>query len=340
MGAGLTRTELRQLLASWCQSDSLGERGFADLTATIDFLEVALFSDYEVTDVGEHGQFGLRLARWLASASSEADRQNLFIMLRFLIFIGRDEMKAASLTAYSKNTAHWLLSTSDISIFDPAARSRLEQGYSEIAFTELTDSFELGKFLRRNNVHGGNVRYTWEQHLDNWSISDFIYTVMDRGNKTRIVLLEDFVGSGSQVEKALHLCCGISKYIPELKVLFCPMIICPEGKRMANSLQRQYTCLTYSPVLEIPKEHFITPTYMADERPEYDAIRQTLIAVHGKVKGTPGSWLQESSAFGYRDTGAILVKYDNCPDNSVPALHRQSNLGWSPLFYRNSREPI
>ncbi|MCD2178226.1 phosphoribosyltransferase-like protein [Rhizobium sp. C1] len=336
----MTRTELRQLLSSWCQSDNMGERGFADLTANVDFLEVALFSDYEVTDVGEHGQFGLRLARWLASASSEADQQNLFLMLRYLIFVGRDEMKAASLTAYSKNTAHWLLSTSDISIFDPGARSRLEQSYNQIAFTELTDSFGLGNFLRWNNVHGGNVRYTWEQHLENWSISDFIFSVMDKGNKDRIVLLEDFVGSGSQVENAIRLCCEINNYIPELKVLFCPLIICPKGKAMAIDLQRIYPCLTYSPVLEIPQEHFISPEYVADERPEYDAIRQTLKAIHGKVKGTPGSWLQQTSAFGYRDTGAIFVKYDNCPDNSVPALHRQSDLGWSPLFYRNSREPI
>lgn len=336
----MTRTELRQLLASWCHSDHGGHRGFADLTATIDFLEVALYSDYEVTDVGQHGQFGLRLARWLSSATNEDDQKNLFLMLRYLIYIGREEMKSASLTAFSKNTANWILETTNISIFDRGARAEIQKAYSEIAFTELTDSFGLGNFLRWNNVHGGNVRYTWEQHLEDWTPSAFMMNVLDKGNKNRIVLLEDFVGSGSQVEKALHLCCSLQHYNPEIKVLFCPLVICPEGKKMATKLQLQYSCLSYSPVLEIPQEHFISPTFDPNERAEYDNIRKTLISVHHRVKGTPGSWMQQTPPFGYRNTGAMIVKFDNCPDNSVPALHRQSDLGWSPLFFRNSREPI
>lgn len=334
----MTRTELRHLLSTWCQADSVGKQGLADLKATIDFLEVALFSDYQVTKVGGHGEFGFRLAKWLASAPTEDHQKNLFLMLRYLIFLGPHEMHSASLTAYSKNTAQWILNTSDISVFDGDAKLKIEKAYSEIAFTELTDSFGLGNFLRWNNVHGAYSRYTWEQHKTNWDPLEFIKDVLNGGKKNRIVLLEDFVGSGSQVEEALHLCCKLVAFIPSIKVLFCPMVICPEGRDMALQMQRRYPCLTYSPVLEIPPEHFISPTYSPDERPEYDAIRGTLQAVHDKVKGTPGSWKQQTSAFGYRNTGAILVKHDNCPDNTVPALHRKSDLGWSPLFYRTSRE--
>ena len=139
------------------------------------------------------------------------------------------------------------------------------------------------------------------------------------------------------MEGAIHKACSSDINVD---VLLCPIVICPGGAKLARELEAKYPRLTYSPVLEIPDKHFIMPEGVYGEHEDFARIRNTLYATYDKVKGTSGSWGPNHSPFGYKNTGAIFVKHDNCPDNSVPALHHRSDLGWEPLFYRTSRVGI
>jgi len=333
----MTREEFREILVDWCRSDVDSQNVYSETKAMIEFFEKVLFEEYVPVRAGDHGAFGLRLARWIGSAEIENDRRNLFLLLRYLFFLGPEDMKSAHLTAYSKNVLSWLIEIGSIPLFSPTAMNDLRQLVADTAFTEITDSFDVSTFVRINNIHGERIRFNWAQHIDNWDGNYFRETVLQNGRKRYLALFEDFVGSGSQVEDAIRVACEIDQ---NLHVLFCPIIICPRGAVMAKGLANHYANLTYSPVLELTDEHFISRRRQPNENADFQEIRETLINVHTKVAGSHGSWAQWRGPFGYRDTGALIVKFDNCPDNSVPALHHRSDLGWNPLFYRASREPL
>lgn len=339
----MTIADFRKLVATWCQSESKEASKFSHIQSLTNFLEEVLYEEYEPTKAGDHGNFGYRLARWIGNAETESHRKALFLILGHLIFFGRDQMQAGYLTAFSKNVLHWLLATEKLPFFREDTEQQLRSALSRTVFTEITDSFGLTKFLHLNNVDGHKQRYTWEQHKGSWRKGKFLRQVMGRrwwsrtGKKDKLVLFEDFVGSGSQMKKAAERACSLSKTIP---VLLCPIVICPGGAKLARSLARKHAHLTFSPVIELPERSFLGQMPIDEEHPDFDAIRTTLISLHPKVRGTHGSWLQATSPFGYRETGAIFCKHDNCPDNTLPAIHHESDLDWKPLFHRTSREPV
>ena len=317
--------------------DSLS-RDFAEIRSLTDFLEQVLYAEYEPVGVGAQGEFGVRLAEWIGSAQRDADRRALYLLLGRLVFLGRAQMMAGYRTAYSRNIASWLMDVEGLSFFGRATEARLNKAAEETAFTEVTDSFGLGNFLRWNNIAGRGLRFTWEQHLSTWDPDAFMRDVMYSGPgvpRKNLVLLEDFVGSGSQMVRAVNLACSLADVE---RVLLCPIVICPDGGDCARALVRKYGKLNYSPVLELPEEAFIAEVAVPDEHKHHELIRKALVGLQALVKGTPRSWPQATSAFGYMDTGAVFCKFDNCPDNSVPVLHHRSDLGWSPLFLRTARD--
>ncbi|MCY3689900.1 MAG: hypothetical protein OXG90_13115 [Gammaproteobacteria bacterium] len=336
----MTTEEFRTLLASWCAAeaeDSLSD-DFSKIRSLTDFLEQVLYVKYEPAEVGNHGEFGVRLAEWIGSAESEADRRALYLLLGRLVFLSRDQMKAGYRTAYSRNIASWLMDVEGLPFFGTDTEARLNAAVEKTAFTEVTDSFGLANFLRWNNVAGHGSRFTWEQHLSTLDSNVFMQNVMRFGTGTPrryLVLLEDFVGSGNQMAKAVHLACSLPNVE---RVLLCPIVICPDGSEYARELANRCGKLDYSPVMELPEEAFISEDETPDEHKHHGLIRNALLSVHTLVKGTPDSWPQETSAFGYEETGAVFCKFDNCPDNSVPVLHHRSDLGWSPLFQRMARD--
>ena len=325
-------------MAGWCQAMDPQAPYFLEIRALTDFLGQVLYAEYEPVGVGAQGEFDVRLAEWIGSAKSETDRRALYLLLGRLVFLGREQMMAGYRTAYSRNIASWLMDVEGLPFFDGGTEAKLSSAVEATAFTEITDSFGLGNFLKWNNVAAHGLRFTWEQHLSTWDPDAFIQDVMHSGAGTPrryLVLLEDFVGSGSQMAEAVNLACSLTKVE---RVLLCPIVICPDGADCARSMVKGHDKLDYSPVMELPEEAFISDVAIPDEHEHHGLIRKALLSLHALVRGTPGSWPQATSAFGYKDTGAVFCKFDNCPDNSVPVLHHRSDLGWSPLFLRTARD--
>lgn len=334
----MTIRELRALLAEWCQSMGPAGQDFSAIRSLTDFLEKVLYGEYEPAGVAAQGEFAVRLARWIGGAGSDEDRRALYLLLGRLVFFGREQMVAGYRTAYSRHVASWLMAVEGLSFFDQAAEVRMEEAVAATAFTEITDSFGLGDFIKWNNIDGHGLRYTWEQHLARWERMDFLEEVMRIGSdapRRNLVLLEDFVGSGSQMEVAAASACSLPE---NYQVLLCPIVICPEGAERARALADRHAHFSYAPVMELPEDMFVAKSAIPGEHPHHPHIRRALVSLHAKVRGTPGSWPQETPPFGYRDTGAVFCKHDNCPDNTVPVLHHRSDCGWSPLFPRTARD--
>ena len=334
----MTTEQFRVLLAEWCQvMDALSD-DIIEIRSLINFLEQVLYGEYEPVGTSAQGEFAVRLAGWIGSAQDDADRRALYLLLGRLVFLGRNQMMAGYRTAYSRSIASWLMDVEALPFFGGDTEARLNDAVEKTAFTEITDSFGLGNFLKWNNISGRGLRFTWEQHLSTWDPDVFMQNVMHSGlavPRRNLVLLEDFVGSGSQMAKAVELACGLADVH---RVLLCPIVICPEGDKCARALTRKHGKLSYLPVMPLPEEAFIAEDTVAGEHTHHALIRKTLLSLHALVRGTPGSWPQETSAFGYRETGAVFCKFDNCPDNTVPVLHHRSDLGWSPLFLRIARD--
>ena len=336
----MTREEFRQLLGRWCGEEGDEASKFARIRSRVDFLEKVLFEKYAPVQVGIHGKFGLRLAQWVGGTDDEDYQKALYLLLGHLTFFGQEQMKAGHSTAFSRNVLSWLADVEQVDFFDPSAEHKIRQAVNETAFTEITDSFRLNDFLRENNLAGHSTRYTWEQDLDRWNAEEFESHVMgydrDTGSaeKKHLVLFEDFVGTGTQMATAVNYACSLTR---RYNLLLCPIVICPKGAELARDLANRHENLVFEPVLELPESAFITRHPRDGEPDDYRLIRPALEALHPKVCGTPNSWAQKTPPYGYKDTGAIFCKYDNCPDNTVPVVHHKSDRGWEPLFFRTSR---
>jgi hypothetical protein len=334
----VTRFEFQQLLRGWCQDAAFSDDNFSLLKSDIEFLGERLFDEYKPTKNVAEGDFSVRLAKWIGSADTPDDQRSLFLLLRHLFFVGQDDLEASYRTAFSKHILEWLISKLNLNVLSAGAEAAISLALSQTRFTRITDSFELPTFLRLNDIQGHNVRYTWEEHIKNWNGQVFRDQVMQAGTlaeKKYLVLLEDFVGSGSQAATAIGHAQSLNN--PAFEVLFCPLIICPDGARRANQLQAMHPNFTFSPVLQLNESDLVKPNAVVGEHQNFPKFRDCLKRLYPRVTG-PNPGPQDYGPFGYQDTGAIFVKYDNCPDNSLPVLHRQRHGHWSPLFRRASRE--
>jgi len=327
--------EFENKVSHWINKDYDNKLGIRLLKARIDYLSEVLFKDYRPTMAGHHGSFRSRLVNWINSAPTDAHQLIMFRMLEHLFFIGSKDLDSLYLTAYSRHVISWLIEIYNISIVGLDAEDLIKQRVSETLFTAITDSFNLGDFLRVNNIHGVSFRFSWEQALKfNWDANVFANHVMQ--SKSNIILFEDFVGSGSQMTKAVIEACSLPN---QPNVLLCPLIICPDGADLARNLCVAYPNLTFKPILELQESSFVKEIPQANEPKFFAEIRSLVNALHPQVTGT-NKWTQNYGPFGYEKTGALVVTANNCPDNTLPILHHKSDAPWHPLFHRVTRDGI
>ena len=182
----MNREQFRTRLQKWCLDDSLGKLGIEELKRDIEYLERELFHEYAVTAQGEHGPFGVRLARWVGNLALEADQKRLYRLLAHLFFIGQQEQIAAYRTAYSKHVMQWLMVERSIDAFDAGAKDRLEQELRATRFTEVTDSFGIRDFCLYNNIQTEALRPKWEGTIENWDANSFRANVLCEGHVVRV----------------------------------------------------------------------------------------------------------------------------------------------------------
>lgn len=328
----MTRLEFQGLLAKWCQDTNLDHLGLQELKRDIEFLEHVLYNDYHPTSAGRHLDFGGRLSAWIGNLDDETDQQTLLTIFRYLLFISRDNFEAAHRTAFSKNVIQWLFELNRPNIFNGTAENVLRECLRRTKYTEITGSFRLEEFIRINDLND-NLRYTWLQHVVDWDRNNFRLNHLNFGSaepKQYLVMFEDFVGSGSQMSEVLDL----AVLIPDVEILLCPLFICPTGHILAEQYAADYAHLTYSPLLELASDYLISPVTIINEPTEFVAIRELINRVQPRVAGGR----QDFGPFGFGEIGALVVKHDNCPDNTIPAIHKLTPEEWNPLFYRVSRE--
>lgn len=331
---------IEALLRSWADSD------LDAINLQINTLEKWLYKSYEPDKFGD-GDFQHRLVKWLNNVSTDEDKKILFRLLPSLFYIGPVEFEELYRCAYQGPIARWLIDSENIDICAPDAKDLLGTAAKKTWFCPVSDSFRINAFFHINNLAAGaSLRPDWRSMHILGDVDKLKLYCADE-KITRLVLLEDFVGGGSQAIEAVQFA---ATRIDSLQILFVPLIICPDGvERLRNAASEMCSVrpnsLRYEAVVELPKTAFFTSDQSPFMQPiSYtDDLRKLIVETYPKVSGNlePGT-CKPYHPFGYpakKPTGGMVVMYSNTPDNTLPVVHWRPKIEtWNPIFPRHSRD--
>jgi len=304
-----------------------GEDGnsFIGINSYMRYLSKNLFYDYEPT-LGAYPEFEARLNEWLNNIESEEDQKKLVRLIPHLFYIGREELNSLHKTAFESIVCHWLFDQKVSSIDKIDFSAELKEMIDSTWFCPITDSFRINQFYHVNNISSiHEFRPDWRS-LKKFGSDERVQDYIQKNNVKQIVLLEDFVGTGTQVFHPIKYCVETFK----LKVLFVPLVICNPGCEKLKEINNDN--FAFKPVIHIPKEFLVnklghTNTSLSEFITLSEKLYETVMGTNDKSK---------VKQFGYRDTGSLTVMFSNTPNNSLPLIHVESN-SWKPLFKRHSR---
>ncbi len=326
---------IERRVARWDQSVQSGEiNKFSLINRKIIYLSEKLFFDYE-PHVGTKREFFARLGSWLDNMQDEEKQKLLFELVPKIFYIGREEMNLLYREAYITNYARWLIDTTQFDFISFGDSEVLNNLVADTWFYPLTDSLRINQFYHVNDIPGKhNYRPDWKslvQFGDIEKIKDYI----KKQEIKRIVLLEDFIGNGGQVSKAIQFA---ANNLSEIPILIIPLIICPAGIRNSKNLQSQYPNVVVDPVIIVKEEDLIHQNLFDNVSDFFKSIHPFIIDSYEQVSDSiiVDENKDPYGPFGWRNTGGLVVMHTNTPNNSLPLIHNLSNT-WKPLFKRHKR---
>jgi hypothetical protein len=305
---------------------------FQAVNQHVEHLAEQLYCHYEPTK-GPFEDFLQRFEDWLQNGDDEAKQQTLFRLMPALFFIGPAELDNLYRVAFNSNITSWLMDQLSLNLDDPSLFSKVTEGLKQTWFCPLTDSMRINAFYHLNHISGRDHRPDWLS-LAELADPQKVETFLNNEGIERIILLEDFIGSGSQVSPAVVFAGSLSSKLPTLIV---PLVICPAGVQAAKAWEASFGNIQVRPVLRLRDADFLKRTLQADEPKEYAGFRQLALDSFSKLLGGYSSAeAKVYGPFGFDDTGGLVILATNCPDNTLPLVHHASPT-WKPLFPRASR---
>jgi len=351
------RDPILKLMTDW--QDQLSDRdASARLSLILEnlrFLERIKFTPYVPTLYSRHhAAFAERFYRWLTNPGiTSAQQRDLFEFAHHIAFFSFDDFAAMFQCAFSGPISRWCMSQAGLSLNHPDWQARLqEERFDRTWFCPVTDSLLISVFHHVNEIEGKNRKPAFrelmlfgDETLD--PDKNKIHQHIRAKNYQRIVLLEDFVGTGGQSFKTVEWAVRTLR----IPVLFCPMIISPEGAAKYRDLQVAFSReqaanpalpdFDFIPVFEMSGDCFVHSTENVPE-PLFMRICTLAEEIHARLsesqqhckEGALGYWNEDSP-----QKGATVVMFSNTPNNSLPLLHHSAE-SWSPLFPRVARQPL
>lgn len=329
---------VEMMVQSWAQKHSAsGDKARRDeLKATLRrlrFLEKKLFAYYEPSLPPNPG-YWQRLTDWLGTFPSEPDQETALNLAGELFFIGEKEIEAMHRAAYLGPIRRWLVDISRLDLMAADLTTKLEMSTRETWFCPITDSMKINTFFHSNNVPSViNHRPDWHS-LAKFGDSIRILDYIAKKSIKAIILLEDFIATGSQAIKAIQYAADLRPTNP-IPVLVVPLVLCPQAavNFAAAGLPSH---VRIEPVLKLENSHFVSE--FPDVSSEYDRFRILAERTYGQVcGGVPASGTTPPyNPLGFGKTGGLVVLGTNTPDNTLPLVHWKSDA-WKPLFPRHSR---
>lgn len=326
----MSSRKLNDKILSWSEDDKNSK--YVILNNLLEYLGENLFYDYEPSD-GPYHDFISKLEMWLENVSSENDQKLLFELVEKIFYIGREEFKSLNRTAFSSISKRWLFDHLNLKIDAKNIENDLINSINSTWFCPITDSFRINQFYHVNQISSKHTfRPDWRS-LKKFGSEEKIQSYITNNNVKYIVLLEDFVGSGTQSLPPLKYACSVNETIP---ILFIPFVICPKGYENINNGMRNYNNFTIDPIILLKESDLINPetAHFSNNASYKDFLERVFPIVKGNLDTDE---IRRLGPFGFRDTGGLTVLYANAPNNSLPVILIESN-SWKPLFKRHSRD--
>ena len=322
-----------EMVARWTQVEGATQH----LSATrelVRFLTDELYDEYQ--PFSEKPLFWERLARWLRNVKTDADQQRLFEFVPWLLFVGREEMATMYRAAFTGSITRWIIDEAGLDITDPGLSGHFVQELRRTWFGSLA-GMDIGSFMRINGIDEQSLRPDFRVLTflgDPAKVQDYL-----AGNEhspegyRRIIVVEDFVGTGRQMTKAIPVLQGLK----DVPILLCPIIVAQEGFNVGTEIAKANKHIVLREHFRIPPTATIGEISSADAEPEiFAAIRELITRSWPQLKNSK----PYDKPFGFENSGSLLLTYLNCPNNVPPLIHRETpgDDGWEPLFPRVVRE--
>lgn len=351
------RDPILKMLTDW--QDELVDRELSArlglILENLRFLERIKFNPYVPTLYSRQpAAFAERFHRWLTNPGlTSAQQRDLFELAHCIAFFSFDDFAAMFQNAFSGPISRWCMSQAGLRLDQKDWQTRLnDERFNHTWFCPVTDSLLISVFHHVNEIEGKDRKPAFRElmHFGDETADQEINKIhrhIRAKNYKRIVLLEDFVGTGGQSFQTIEWAVRTLK----LPVLFCPMIIAPEGagkyRKLKESLSHERRAnpdipdFDFMPVFEMGNDCFV---HSADTAPDllFARVRALAEEIHTRLgesqehckEGALGYWEDDSP-----QKGATAVMFSNTPNNSLSLLHH-SAVSWSPLFPRVARQPL
>jgi hypothetical protein len=325
----MLKNPIEDKVNEWSRTDE----EFREINHKIIYLEKRLFEDY-LPCLPPAPNFFVRLKKWIESAKKDDDQRLLFQIVPEIFYVGSAEFNSLYRTTYNVEVARWLIDAINLKFNDHDAEKCLKDAAIQTWFCAATDSFIINDFFKINNIPSQyDIRPDWHTLTVLGNVSD-IKEYVTKNKIERIVILEDFVGSGSQVKSRIEFIC---KTLPDVNVLFVALIVCPKGVDNFSALSGKYPKLTIKFIIKLGEPLFIGETVVVGEAMLFTKTREMVTRLYPiTTDGQTDPTKKPYYPLGYKKTGALIVLCTNTPDNTLPVIHWESKT-WYPLFKRITR---
>ena len=301
----------------------------------LEMLDRCLYGTYEPSQPPKDC-FDTRFTNWLRNLDNDDAQKTLFRMAADLFYVGPEEFHELYRLAYNGPIARWLIDEESIDVTASDAQARLQAAVKSTWFCPITDSMRINSFYHVNNIPSrSNLRPDWKS-VAQLGDTNRVTQYMAAAGFNRIVLLEDFVGGGSQTEPTISYTAAA---YPTVKVLVVPLLICPSGLDRFRALE-QATSVKIEPIVALPKSTFIPFAPQQDEDNITTQYRDLALNTYSRVANNQAAGDDPPyHPLGYPHddpSGGLVVMFSNTPDNTLPLIHWDSTQ-WNSLFPRHRR---
>ncbi len=359
----MTLAVLRQLVIDWDLHNALEDLDatskFGCILSRLQWFGANEWAEYLPAQHPEHhGQFMTRLAEWIGNVDADEDRQLLLEYALHMAYFSHADICSLYRTAFSGPITRWVIEQEKLSLDDADFQVRLDEELRHRTwYCPVTDSMDINEFYHANHVVGVSHRpgFALLKMLDEptsdeasdtatrlmMNLTAYINNPNPHASSPpfkRLVLLEDFVGSGTQAAGALR---WAAKNL-DLPVLFVPLVVCAPGKSEITKIAIEYAeKVRINPLLTLAERDLLGPMRNGIVGMP-NAARLEILAQNTfeRVAGAPHTDenIAPYTAFGFRQTGSSFVSYSNTPNNTLPLIHHKPTTGgWQPLFPRSAR---
>jgi len=363
--------ELQDLVEKWDQdyliknlfSPFLAKGSYERYFENIKILRELKFIQYQPISHPIDKDFLDRLIEWLYQFSKE-DQPYLFYFSSKIIYFTYEQLLVLMENLYERKIKRLLLNkVIEKKNFEPYSYLKAQKFFdSELKktfFVGLTDSSRINEFCHRieeikRHINTGlsleTLLFSTKKRLT--TSEDKIKEICKKfekkilsvdeliKDKERLVILEDFCGSGSDVINYLSFI--EESYLHFTEIIISPYIITFKAKRKiekwinTSKRSRQYY-LTYGTLIPEEMKCFDQDnSYLkTDWFHKTDDICEKIKEISEK---TYEKIFQQAfpHKYGFGNLKIAFVYYFNCPDNSLPIIWF-NKLDWKPLFKRSSR---